>query len=101
MSVFRSTLIFDPAANVDAALDVVLAASGERDEATLWHLLARVPAGSRDRVFDRLAQFAPPPPAVTRDGIRAGGREMLDRWWDALGLGTVSWWRQWKLANGG
>lgn len=78
-----------------AAIDVVLAAAGERDEATLWHLLSRVAVDERDRVFDRLAQFVPPPTGVTRDGIRAGRREMLDQWWDALGLGTVSWWRQW------
>ena len=75
----------------------------ERDEVTLWHLLTRVDAGERDRVFDRLAQFVPPPPGVTRDGIRAGRRDMLDAWWDALGLGTAAWWRTWKRppVNGG
>jgi len=35
----------------------VLNESAERDEVTLWHLLSRVPAGDRDRVFDRLAGF--------------------------------------------
>jgi hypothetical protein len=50
----------------------------------------------RDRVFDRLAQFVRPPPTVTRDGIQAGRRDMLDAWWDALGLGTAAWWRTWK-----
>ena len=79
------------------ALDVVLAASAERDEATLWHLLARVAPGDRDRVFDRLAQFVPPPRSVTREGIREGRREMLDRWWDALGMGTIACWRNWKV----
>ena len=79
-----------------AALSTILAEAQERDEVTLWHLLTRVDAGERDRVFDRLSQFAPPPPGVTRDGIRAGRRDMLDAWWDAFGLGTASWWRTWK-----
>ena len=79
-----------------AALSRVLMEAEERDEVTLWHLLTRVDVSDRDRVFDRLAQFVPPPPGVTRDGIRAGRREMLDAWWDALGLGTASWWRTWK-----
>jgi hypothetical protein len=82
---------------VGAALSRVLAEAQERDEVTLWHLLTRVDgAGERDRVFDRLAQFVPPPPGVTREGIRAGRRDMLDSWWDALGLGTAAWWRTWK-----
>ena len=34
---------------------------------------------------------------VTREGIRAGRREMLDQWWDALGLGTMGMWRTWKI----
>ena len=79
-----------------AALSRVLMEAEERDEVTLWHLLTRVDARERDRVFDRLAQFVPPPPGVTRDGIRAGRRDMLDAWWDALGLGTAAWWRTWK-----
>ena len=84
-------------AGAGAALDVVLAASTERDEATLWHLLSRVAAGDRDRVFDHLTRFVPPPPGVTRDGIRGGRRDMLDQWWDALGLGTIAWWRNWTV----
>ncbi len=79
-----------------SALDRILAEAGERDTVTLWHLLSRVDADQRDRVFDRLSQLAPPPAGVTRDGIRAGRREMLDQWWDKLGLGTTSWWRTWK-----
>jgi hypothetical protein len=82
--------------DVSAALTLVLAESRERDEVTLWHLLTRVPAGERDRVFDRLAHFVPPPAGVTREDIRAGRRDLLDQWWDALGLGTSSWWRTWK-----
>jgi len=80
------------------ALSRVLAEAGERDEVTLWHLLTRVPAGERDRVFDRLARFVPPPVSVTREGIRLERRDMLDAWWDAMGLGTMSLWRTWKQA---
>ena len=83
-------------AGVPSALSLVLDQSEERDEVTLWHLLARVPRLDRDRVFDRLASFVPPPTGVTRDGIRAGDRRMLDAWWDALGLGTTSLWRTWS-----
>jgi hypothetical protein len=78
------------------ALALVLNQSTERDEVTLWHLLSRVPPGQRDGVFDRLATFAPPPPSVTREGIRDGNRQMLDAWWDALGLGSTSLWRTWS-----
>jgi FecR protein len=80
----------------ERALDDVLARAGSRDAITLWHLLRRVDGNDRGRVFDRLAAFAPPPASVTRDGIVSGNRRMLDAWWDALGLGSTSWWRTWK-----
>lgn len=78
------------------ALDTILAESRAADAVTLWHLLARVDAAERDRVFDRLAAFVPPPDGVTREGIRAGNREMRDRWWDALDLGPMALWRRWQ-----
>jgi hypothetical protein len=78
------------------AVTRLLAEAQPRDTVTLWHLLSRVDEADRDRVFDRLAAFVPPPAGVTRAGVRAGRREMLDRWWDALGLGTTNWWRVWK-----
>lgn len=79
-----------------AALDHVLREVDGKDVVTLWHLLGRVHPDERDRVFDGLARFVPPPPGVTREGIRAGDRAMLDAWWDRLGLGTTAWWRTWK-----
>jgi hypothetical protein len=78
------------------ALDGVLAAAGERDALSLWHLLARTSLPQRGRVYDHLAALLPPPAGVTRDGILTGDRAMLDRWWGELGLGSASWWRQWK-----
>lgn len=84
-------------ANVQAgALDLVLAEARPRDTVTLWHLLSRLDGAERDRVFDRLATFVPPPPGVTRDGVRAGRQDMLDQWWDTLGLGAATWWRVWE-----
>lgn len=98
---FRATLTMidvnggSPAARA-SALGRLLAEARARDVVTLWHLLSRVDLDQRDRVFDRLAAFVPPPAGVTRDGIRAGRREMLDAWWDTLDLGTTAWWRMWK-----
>jgi hypothetical protein len=92
-----SLVDFDPGdAAAGSALTLVLDQSEDRDEVTLWHLLTRVAGADRDRVFDRLASFVPPPTGVTREGIRAGDRRMLDAWWDALGLGTTSLWRTWS-----
>ena len=78
-----------------AAIDVVLNESRRRDVVTLWHLLSRVQGADRDRVFDRLAGFVPPPAGVTRDAVRNGRADALDAWWNALDLGTTSWWRTW------
>lgn len=75
-----------------AAVDGALASSRPRDALTLWHLLQRVEGGARDRVYDRLAQVVPPPPGVTRDGVRAGNTRMLELWWDRLGFGDTEWW---------
>jgi len=92
-----ATIDFSPRTpEAPTALTLVLTESTERDEVTLWHLLSRVAAPDRDRVFDRLSAFVAPPPGVTRDGVRAGNREMLDAWWDALGLGSTSLWRTWS-----
>jgi hypothetical protein len=92
-----ATLDFNPASpDASRALTLVLDESTERDEVTLWHLLSRVAPQDRDRVFDRLAAIAAPPAGVTRDGVRAGKREMLDAWWDSFGLGSTSVLRTWS-----
>jgi hypothetical protein len=78
------------------ALAMIVSAARPADAMTLWHLLSRVPAEDRGLVFDALASFVPPPNGVTRDGIRRGDRAMRDRWWDALDLGSSSWWRTWE-----
>ena len=78
------------------ALEVVLAEARREDAFTLWHLLVRLEGAERARVYDRLAQLVTPPPGVTRAGTLAADRAMLDRWWDALGLGGAQDWRRWK-----
>lgn len=62
----------------------------------LWHLLQRVRPALRASVFDRLSRLSPPPDGITREGILALERPMLERWrrdlnpmWSEEG---VSWW---------
>ena len=83
-----------PAAQAQA-VDRILQLTRPEDALTLWHLLTRVNDREQARVFDALARLVPPPPAVTRAGIRAHNRSMLDAWWDELGLGSSTWWKEW------
>ena len=87
---------FDFAAGGRAALEIVLAQARKEDAFTLWHLLSRAGPPDRAAVYERLAAFSPPPKGVTREGILAGDRQMLDLWWNALGLENANWWRIWE-----
>jgi len=98
---FKNALtLLDVAAGDDAArgerLARVLAEARTEDAFTLWHLLARTTGAERDAVHARLALLVPPPAGVTREGVLAGDRAMLDRWWDELGFGDMGWWRLWQ-----
>jgi hypothetical protein len=98
---FREALSkFDFAASTpeerSAELSKILAESRQRDALTVWHLLARVGESERGSVYDRLATLVPPPSGVTRDGILRLDQNMLDSWWNQLGLGDVSLWRTWE-----
>jgi hypothetical protein len=75
--------LLDPAA---AGLDEALALSRPHDALTLWHLLARVGAGARGRVCDRLAALAPPPPEAPRDAVLRLDRAALLAWRASLPL---------------
>jgi len=77
-------------------LATILANSRAQDALTLWHLLSRVDAGQRTRVFDRLNATAPAPAGVTREGILALDQPMLDQWWNSLGFDNISVWRHWE-----
>ena len=89
---------FDPVTSPDraAALGSVLEAARPRDGITLWHLLPRVRAEERARVYDRLAQLVPPDDTITREGVLRGDRAMLEAWWEELHLQPLSWWRTWE-----
>jgi len=80
----RALDVLDFGSGEREALDSALAAARVEDAFSLWHLLSRVSPDLRGRVFDGLARFVPPPDGVTRDGVIAQNREMLDLWWNYL-----------------
>jgi hypothetical protein len=77
-------------------LSVVLAEARTRDALTLWHLLTRVDEAQRASVYERLAEFVPPPADVTREGVLRLDRPMLDLWWNQLGFDEIEVWRLWE-----
>lgn len=91
-----STIDFGEPRERAGALATALSRARPRDALSVWHLLTRTARDERGVVFDRLAQLAPPPAGVTRAGILAGNRVMLDAWWDTLGLESAMWWRMWE-----
>jgi ferric-dicitrate binding protein FerR (iron transport regulator) len=93
---FRAALARLDFEHDQAALDEVLSSARRRDALTLWHLLPKTTGAAQERVYDRMAELAPPPAGVTREGVLNGDRHMLDRWWDVLGYGDSSFWRIWK-----
>lgn len=79
----------DRGSGSDADLDLVFAELSTPDDPvtlrlrsgiTLWHVLQRVDGVMRERVYLQLAELAPPPEGVTREGILALERPMLERW---------------------
>ncbi len=86
---------FGPPGTRSEAVRIALASARGEDALSLWHLLARLGGDDRAAVYDRLAQIVAPPEGVTREGVLGGDRRMLDRWWEAFGLGSAGWWRQW------
>jgi hypothetical protein len=66
------------------ALSVVLAESRTRDTLTLWHLLSRVDAGDRVRVYERMEALSPPPEGISRQQVLALDAESLRRWREEL-----------------
>ena len=90
----------DPSTEAHAQqLAIILAQARAKDALTLWHLLSRTSGPERIQVYERLAALVPPPNGVTRDGVLALDRKMLDRYWDALGLGRISVWRMWQQST--
>jgi len=90
----------DPSSNARAQqLAIILAQARAKDALTLWHLLWRTSNSERVQVYERLATLVPPPNGVTREGMLSLNRQMLDRYWDALGLGRISVWRLWQQSS--
>jgi len=63
----------------DGALNVILAEARVRDTLTLWHLLSRVEAEDRARVYDRIASLTPIPAGVSREEALKLDAETLKR----------------------
>ncbi len=91
----RALAAFDATGN-GSDLRQVLAEARPRDGLTLWHLLTRVPEAERALVFDRFAALVALPSDVTREGVLAKDRRMLDVCWNALNLENTEWWREWR-----
>jgi len=90
----------DPSSDTRAQqLMIILAQARAKDALTLWHLLPRTNGAERAQVYGRLAALVAPPHGITRDGMLALDRQMLDRYWDALGLGRISVWRMWEQSS--
>ena len=79
-----------------AQLGILLVDARKNDALTLWHMLSRVSEADRPSVYDRLAALAPPPAAVTRDGILRLDQPMLDTWWNSLGFGDIYLWHTYE-----
>jgi isochorismate synthase EntC len=63
----------------DVAMNVILAEARVRDTLTLWHLLSRVEAEDRARVYDRIASLTPVPAGVSREEALKLDAETLRR----------------------
>jgi len=68
----------------EGALDAILAGSRVRDTLSLWHLLSRVNAEARGRVFDRMVALTPLPPGVSREQALKLDPATLKRWREDL-----------------
>lgn len=62
----------------------IVDASNESDALTLWHLLKRVNRIYRPRIIDKLNEFFPTPPKVTKEGVLDLNRKMLKTWWNEI-----------------
>lgn len=75
---------FDFSGGGSSSISEVLAEADLYDMVSLWHLLSRVPKTDRGAVFDELSKFVGPPAGVTREGIIALDKNMLEVWLEAV-----------------
>ena len=74
-----------------AALTSVLDQARPRDTLTLWYLFKRFDGQDRERLYDKLASFVPPPPGVTREGMLQLNEKMMDQWEQVLGFNWTNY----------
>lgn len=74
----------------DSTLEVILKTARKKDALTLWHLLPETNKKQRSLIFYRLKELVNIPEGVTYEGIMKGNKEMLEKWWEALGYGSMS-----------
>lgn len=74
------------AASRATRLNILLNQARRKDTLTLWHLLSRVNADERVRVYEKMASLSPPPSGVTRDGILKMDPAMLNKWKEDMEL---------------
>jgi len=83
-TVFRAALRKFDFEHDASAVTVLLDQARPRDTLTLWHLLARVNGEDRERVYEKMAAFVPPPAGVTREGVLRLDQQMLESWKNEL-----------------
>ena len=66
------------------AVNTILSQARVRDTLTLWHLLSRVDAADRLRVFDRMVELAPLPAGVSREKALQLDPATLKSWREEL-----------------
>jgi len=82
---FRDALAsFDFEGGSSDALNTLLDEARDRDSFTLWHLIQRVDAPTREVVLDRMIALVGLPKSVTREGIMQLDKQMLEVWKDEL-----------------
>jgi hypothetical protein len=82
-SFVRALETFDRSGGAET-VNLIVAEARARDTLTLWHLLSRVDFQGRVQLYDRMAQLAPPPAAVTRERVLQLDAEDLKRWREEL-----------------
>jgi ferric-dicitrate binding protein FerR (iron transport regulator) len=75
----------DPAAKA-SAVDFIVKQAGDYDMVMLWHLLSRVDAGLRRKIYERMIDLDSGPDGVTVEGMINLDPDMMNRWKSRLGL---------------
>lgn len=76
----RALRSFDFGGGGSRAVKEIVKEANVYDIVSLWHLLSRVTPADRSIVFDSLARFVAPPADVTRAGILALDKAMLEKY---------------------